>query len=344
MEVIRRLDEQTDGADVAYSGYETVTDETGTLTLEVPREWSDVQSGPWNSTTGEEIGSQIYAARNVDRFFTDGQVEDTDEESGALLQASKESIPGYGVDETLDLRETDYEKVCGNYEGRYPLRLSVYTGHLIAFSSCGITGDSWLVLLVVEPNEMNEEPEGLVQLTIKGVGGEDTEAAERVLNSFSVNGPTTPTSAPPLEVTTIPESTTPYDPDEQSTEEMEAEAEEAAGDYYRAAGSEDWGYTYEHLDSETQSHFTSEEWFLKNQWFADNGSVIYHIESVERLGTSSGLVVGVTLRLTYEDGSSSTRNTYFVYEEGVWKHAFGREEYDLFMPDLSYEEFVQAQG
>ncbi len=130
----------------------------------------------------------------------------------------------------------------------------------------------------------------------------------------------------------------------QSTEELEAEAEEAAGDYYRAAGSEDWAYTYEHLDSETQNLFTREEWFQKNEWFADNGSVIYHIESVERLGTSSGLVVGVTLRLTYEDGSSSTRTTYFVYEDGVWKHRFGQEENDLFMPDLSYEEFVQAQG
>ncbi len=127
------------------------------------------------------------------------------------------------------------------------------------------------------------------------------------------------------------------------TADPEAEAEAAAGEYYRAAGVGDWGYTYEHLDSETQSRFTREEWFLKNQWFADNGSVSYHIESVRRLGTSSGVVVQVTLRLTYGDGSSSMRTTYFVLEGGEWKHAFGQEEYDLFMPDLSYEEFVEAQ-
>jgi hypothetical protein len=106
---------------------------------------------------------------------------------------------------------------------------------------------------------------------------------------------------------------------------------------------EDWDYTYEHLDSQTRSRFTREEWFQKNQWFADNGEVIYHVESVQRLGTSSGIVVGATVRLTYEDGSSSTRDTYFVYEEGGWKHAFGKEERDLFMPDLSYEEFVEAR-
>ena len=47
----------------------------------------------------------------------------------------------------------------------------------------------------------------------------------------------------------------------------------------------------------------------------------YHIKLVERLSHSSGFAVGVSLRLTYEDGSSSTRSTYFVYEDGEWKHA-----------------------
>jgi hypothetical protein len=127
------------------------------------------------------------------------------------------------------------------------------------------------------------------------------------------------------------------------TEDLEAQAEAAAGEYYRAAGVGDWAYTYENLDSETRALFTEEEWFAKNQWFADNGSVVYHIESAERLGTSSGIVVEVTLTLTYGDGTSSTRTTYFVQESGGWKHAFGEEEYDLFMPEASFEEFVAAQ-
>jgi hypothetical protein len=133
------------------------------------------------------------------------------------------------------------------------------------------------------------------------------------------------------------------DSPDPANEDLEAEAEAAAGEYYRAAGVGDWGYICEHLDSETQGLFTREEWFLKNQWFADNGSVVYYIESVERLGTSSGIVVEVKLRLAYEDGSSSTRTTYFVLDDGEWKHAFGQEEYDLFMPEASYEEFVAAQ-
>ena len=75
----------------------------------------------------------------------------------------------------------------------------------------------------------------------------------------------------------------------------------------------------------------------------DNGEVIYDVESVGRTGTSSEFW-GVTLTLTYEDGSSSTRTTYFVLEDGEWKHRFGQEENDLFMPDATFEEFVEAQG
>lgn len=154
--------------------------------------------------------------------------------------------------------------------------------------------------------------------------------------------PATTVSAPPPEPTTTPEPATSA-PDNSSTRGLEAQAQEAAEEYYRAAGLEDWAYTYEHLDRRTQNLFTREEWFKKNQWFADNGEVIYHVKSVERLGTSSGIVVGVKVRLTYGDGSSSMRDTYFVYEEGGWKHAFGKEERNLFMPRLSYEEFVEAQ-
>lgn len=123
----------------------------------------------------------------------------------------------------------------------------------------------------------------------------------------------------------------------------EAAAEEAAEDYYRAVGVEDWDYTYDHLDSETRSVFTREEWFKKNQWLAGDGSTIYQILSVDLDNASDEPLADVAVELTYADGSTSIRYTYFVYEDGEWKHRFSQEEYDLFMPDLSYREFVAAQ-
>lgn len=121
-----------------------------------------------------------------------------------------------------------------------------------------------------------------------------------------------------------------------------AGAEKAAGDYYRAAGRQDFDYTYDHLDSQTWRGFTREEWRKKNEWFVDNGSTIYNIESVNLENTSQKPLAEVAVRLTGEDGSSSIRNTYFVFEDGEWKHRFAKEENDLYKPDLSYEEFLDA--
>lgn len=128
-----------------------------------------------------------------------------------------------------------------------------------------------------------------------------------------------------------------------SSDDLSAEAEEAAGNYYRASGVEDWDYTYDNLDSETQSGFTREEWSQKNQWFADQGETIYNIESVDMNGISEKPSAEVAVRLTGEDGSSSIRTTYFVLENGEWKHRFGQEEIDLFGPGVPFDEWVDVQ-
>lgn len=128
-----------------------------------------------------------------------------------------------------------------------------------------------------------------------------------------------------------------------SDDSEEASLDQAVGDYYRAAGAEDWAYTYDHLDSQTRSMFTEEEWSRKNQWFWDRNQIVYHILSIEPDGNSEGSVADVEVRITGEDGSSWTRTTYFVQEDGEWKHRFSQEETDLFMPDATFEEFVKAQ-
>jgi hypothetical protein len=147
------------------------------------------------------------------------------------------------------------------------------------------------------------------------------------------------------EISYLEQISTGEDTDETTvpgTGDLAAEAEQAAGDYYRAVGVGDFDYTYDNLDSETQAMFTREEWLQKNQWFAGNGSVIYDIESVYQAGTNDEYFA-VTLKLTYEDGSSSTRTTYFVYENGRWLHRFGQEEKDLYGPGIPFEEWVEDQ-
>ncbi len=59
--------------------------------------------------------------------------------------------------------------------------------------------------------------------------------------------------------------------------------------------------------------------------------------------TSQEPLAEVEVRLTGEDGSSSVRTTYFVNENGEWKHRFGQEEKDLFGPGVPYEEWVEQE-
>ena len=117
--------------------------------------------------------------------------------------------------------------------------------------------------------------------------------------------------------------------DSQPEQPIEDQVRAAAETYYQAAAARDWGYTYDHLDSETRSAFTEDEWFAKNDWLADNGSATYTIQSIE-MDDSDQSVANVAVLLTFEDGSTNLRNTYFVYEDGLWKHRFGSEEYELF--------------
>ncbi len=126
------------------------------------------------------------------------------------------------------------------------------------------------------------------------------------------------------------DSTADSQPD-QSQQQVDDEVRTAAEAYYQAAKARDWGYTYSHLDSETQSAFTKDEWFAKNEWLADTGPVTYTIQSVDMDPSNPESVASVVVVVTSEtDGSTSTRNTYFVYEDGSWKHRFGSEEYDVF--------------
>jgi hypothetical protein len=148
-----------------------------------------------------------------------------------------------------------------------------------------------------------------------------------------------PTTASPS--TTSSEGfTVPYS---KEAEEVEAEVEQAARDYYEAVDGEDWAYTYDHLDSETRAMFTEEEWYLKNQWFADQENLQLASMDVGAVMNFGGKAADVMVQRTFTDDTSITRRTYFVYEGGEWRHRFSDEEKAIFMPEASYEEFVAAQ-
>ena len=137
-------------------------------------------------------------------------------------------------------------------------------------------------------------------------------------------------SAPPVEA-----------PEDPAT--SEAAVVEAAEDYYQAVDQENWAYTYENLDSQTRALFSEEEWYLKNQYFADTEGLELSTMDVVVNGSPTDVPVSVSVYRTFKDGTSISRDTYFVREDDTWKHRFTQEEIDIFMPGVPYEEFVALQ-
>jgi hypothetical protein len=123
-------------------------------------------------------------------------------------------------------------------------------------------------------------------------------------------------------------------PDGEDSAGSEADLRRAVADYYEAVERKNWGYTYDNLDSETQRSFTRGEWIRKNQDFDDADPLVRSTpQTIGEVSTSSP--VEVTLARTFGSGAIGSRTTYFVWEDGSWKHRFSQEEYDLFLADSS---------
>jgi outer membrane murein-binding lipoprotein Lpp len=118
-------------------------------------------------------------------------------------------------------------------------------------------------------------------------------------------------------------------PEQSQSPQAEEQARAAAEAYYQAVAARNWDYTYNHLDSQTQSAYTEQEWAAKNEYLANTGAVTYTIQSVVMDSSAPETLADVTVVLTATDGSTNVRNTYFVYEDGAWLHRFSPEEYDL---------------
>ncbi len=123
---------------------------------------------------------------------------------------------------------------------------------------------------------------------------------------------------------------------------LEDELRAAVEDYYEAVDRQDWNYTYDNLDSQTKQRYTRDEYVQKNLYLADVDPLAQSSPRiVSEVSTSSP--VEVELTQTFRSGLTRSRTTYFVREDGAWKHRFSQQDDDVFLPDASYDEFVKAK-
>ncbi len=159
----------TAGGETTYNSYVTVTDDTGTLSVEVPADWVDTNGTAWTSDD-EEIGVAVSASPNLDDFW------------------STWTTPGvfFGASTTLELTEEelldsfDYSDSC-TYGGRDVYEDPLYTGYYDIWATCDGTDSLYIVLAAVP-----ESRSFLILVTVQVVTDADLDALDNILNTFIV--------------------------------------------------------------------------------------------------------------------------------------------------------------
>ncbi len=157
------------GAAASYARYVTISDDSGTMQMNVPAEWGDVDGSAWE-LDGEVIGLSLSAAPNINNMFNSWDTP------GVFFGATDQF--DLTTDELLD--GFNYSEGC-TYDGRSPYEDELYIGQYDFWYGCG--QDTMLLTLAVQP------PDGsyLALILIQMLNDADITAADQILTSFLVN-------------------------------------------------------------------------------------------------------------------------------------------------------------
>ncbi|MCS6844435.1 MAG: trypsin-like peptidase domain-containing protein [Caldilineales bacterium] len=153
-----------------YTEYVRITDDSGTLSMEVPAEWSQVDGSPWRDDDGTLLGAQLTA-----------QPPGADDGPFVLLAAGNLDRGAFDADALLD--STDFSDFCETYEGRQDYNDPLYTGRFDLYTGCG-NAKGVMFVVVAAPEQGNY----FVLTIVLALTDADLEAADRIFNTFEVTG------------------------------------------------------------------------------------------------------------------------------------------------------------
>jgi len=162
------------GEGVAYSNFVEITDDTETLVMDVPVEWTaDIDSEPWLDENGDLYSLYLEASSNRTEF------KETYSTPGVLFMASEVLAAEFSPSSFLDDSGGKYE-AC-TYDGRFEYDDGVYTGVYDWYYDCDDIG-SVIIELAAEPASGSY----LTFILIQAVSDADLDAADNILNTFFV--------------------------------------------------------------------------------------------------------------------------------------------------------------
>lgn len=157
--------------DAPYSGYTFITDDTVSIGVEVPVEWTDIDGAPFTDDAGRQF-FDVRAASDLNSFLT------TWDTPGIIVTASSDAAATQNEISFLDAIQPGFAGQC-TYDGRFPFDDGLYNGQFDVFTECGGTGAEYLVLAAVPTSRAF-----VIVVQIQVNGERDLEALDRALATF----------------------------------------------------------------------------------------------------------------------------------------------------------------
>jgi len=147
-----------------YDTYVSVSDDSGSISVDVPAEWADL-----NGAANPNFGPSLYAATDIRSFL------DTFDTPGVIIEATAGRTAA-DIQSTLD--EIDFSSQC-TYVGRDVYGDSLYLGSFDLYTNCG-GGTTSIFVVAVTPSDGTF----LARLLIQAVEPRDLAAADQIFNTF----------------------------------------------------------------------------------------------------------------------------------------------------------------
>ena len=159
----------------AYSGYTEITDNEEKIKLQVPVEWSDIETGQW-TFKNKKAGVFLAASADLANFYA------TRSQAGVLVGVSHSLARTYGKDGLLGLEKKDLSPQC-RYKGRFDYQNPFYSGQYDHFTNCASGTPGLLIFTTASADQKS-----LIFIRINVVSEADLQAADTIIKSFQVLG------------------------------------------------------------------------------------------------------------------------------------------------------------
>jgi hypothetical protein len=158
----------------SYSEYTEITDNEEKIKVQVPIEWSDIETGEW-SFRGKNVGVFVAASADLGNFYS------TRSQSGVLVGVSRSLAHTYNKEGLLGLERRDFSRKCV-HKGRFDYQNQFYSGQYDHFANC--SGTPGVLIFTTA----SADQKSLILIRIVVVSEADLQAVDTIMNTFQVLG------------------------------------------------------------------------------------------------------------------------------------------------------------